>query len=179
MRATRSAAIMRTSLLIIAGIGAMRGGPGGAIVIGMPKIPLVINRAILIGVVKIDIQHMTREGIGDPPPARVTGACELSKGALDDIILIIIMGNDGRCIVAGWLLVVGPQFPPISPAIFIDDLTTRGESFSVINRGIEEVLIDWRVSRSRRWPCVEEITFGVPIGWENRHARFVSRFQAL
>ncbi len=113
--------------LILAGIGAMRGGLGWKVVVRMPKKAVVVGSLIFIRVVNVDIDYMVRQISHKSTPAKVATPQKMDTSSVDKIILIVVMGYEksGSCMVNR--LMIGIDVAEISPSVFVDGFTSRKE----------------------------------------------------
>src|SRR5438132_9600157 len=118
MTATGAAAVSPIpGLAVMARISAVRAGGGVFIVIRKPEQSSVISRLVLGRVVDVDIDHVACERIGELEPARVAGTEILQERTVNEIVLIIVMGNHRRWsrVIRG--LVIGVDLAEIAPTI--------------------------------------------------------------
>src|SRR3981081_4178946 len=88
------AAAVRPGIRITAAVGAMCAGSRRLVVIGVPEQPAVESRLVLLRVVDIYVDVMTRCILHQTLPAAIPGAHEIQESAINEVVLIVVVGNE-------------------------------------------------------------------------------------
>ena len=118
---------------------------------GVPEGAATERRPVLRGVVQVDIDDMGCQLVHHVEPAVIATAKELDEGAVDGIVLVVVVGDDGwRPSVIG-CLVIRVNVSEVSPAVLVDDLALALEGVIALYRRLDESqVVGIRVGALRR-----------------------------
>src|SRR5699024_4722636 len=134
MRWGRAAAVDRFAARIVPCVGAVRRCVRWQGMGRLSEGSVIVGGAILLRVTAADVDAVSSQRQSEIPPGSVSRAGELSQAAFDDVILIVVVRDDRRSVVAGWALVVGPELAPVPPAELIDDLSPGRQAALRVDR---------------------------------------------
>ena len=77
-------------------VGAVRGGAGGLVVLGVPEVAAVVGGAVAGGVVEVDVGDVAGEVVGERPPPVIAGLHEAGDEAGDRVVLVVVVRHQSR-----------------------------------------------------------------------------------
>src|SRR4051794_38281404 len=89
----------------------------------VPEQTAGIGRFVTVGVVDVNVHHMSCQRVGQIPPAPIGRKQELYQKAIQQIILIVVMRNDRPRAIIIRFLMIGPHVTEVAPTILVDNLT--------------------------------------------------------
>src|SRR5688500_9989358 len=95
--------------------------------IRVPKQSAVIGRTVFPRVVNIDVDDVSRQITHEIVPAPVTAAEILHQGAINGVVLIVVVRDEWEGAVVADRFMIGVEVSEMAPAILIDGLAPLEE----------------------------------------------------
>jgi hypothetical protein len=135
------------------------------VVPGVPEQSVVIGRLVSIGVVDIDVGHVTGQVVHQSPPAHVARPHELPGESGDSVVLIVVVRDTDRVRVER-RFVVREQVAEVAPSVVVDALAAGHEPVERINRNIDERLVFGAGATFPREHVRDSASIAVPGWWQ-------------